>query len=188
MNKIWVALSAALLVAAGFIATGRVDGQGTKETPVTVGDGGSIIIEVPAGGTTLGDFLSLDASGVSHKDAGEMGCVIVTTGTRVKRDKCKKNKPCSVTFVSAGDPTFGDVTVNVRATFGGRMAIRSNVPFDKWDRTDPLAWKLPIPGKLTSVDLRDDDGVGPRNLCKGGGCKVSISYPASFDPSAKCNQ
>jgi len=188
MNKIWMAATLALVLAAGYIATGVVDGQGTKETPITVGDGGSIIIEVPQDGRKLGDFVNVDASAIAHPDAGEMGCIVVMKGSQVvKRDKCKKGRPCVVTFLSAADPEFGDVSVTVRATTGGRMAIRSNVPFAKWDRTDPAIWKLPIPGKLTSVDLRDDDGANHRNLCRNGGCKVKISFPSSFDPSKACN-
>ncbi len=187
MNKIWMAVTAGLLFAAGYISTGVVDGQGQKETPVTVGDGGSILIEVPADGRKLNEFAEVDAASISHPDAGEMGCVVVMRGAQViKRDKCKKGRPCVVTFLSAADPTFGDVSVTVRASFGGKMAIRSNVPFAQWDKSNPAVWKLPIPGKLTSVDLRDDDGASQRNLCRNGGCKVKISFPSSFDSSKAC--
>jgi len=176
-----------VVLAATYIATGVVDGQGQKETPVTVGDGGSILIEVPPDGRKLSDFVAVDAAAIAHPDAGEMGCVVVMRGAQViKRDKCKKGKPCVITFLSAADPTFGDVSVTVRASAGGRMAIRSNVPFAQWEKTDPAVWKLPIPGKLTSVDLRDDDNANHRSLCKGGGCKVKISFPSSFDPSKPC--
>jgi len=182
-----MAVTFGLLLAAAYIATGVVDGQGQKETPVTVGDGGSILIEVPRDGRRLSDFVTVDAAAIAHPDAGEMGCVVVMRGTQIiKRDKCKKGKPCVVTFLSAADPTFGDVSVTVRASFGGRMAIRSNVPFEKWDKSEASVWKLPIPGKLTSVDMRDDDGGSARNLCRNGNCKVKISFPSSFDPGKPC--
>ena len=190
MKKMLLIMPVGFTLLAGlYVGMSSLGAQVAKETPVTVGDGGSIVIEVPQGGAMdLTKFVAIDAAAISHPENGEMGCVQVIRGTTViKRDKCKKGKPCVVTLLSAADPGFGDVSVTVRAAVGGKLTIRSNVPFDKWDRTtDPFAWKLPIAGKLTSVDLRDDNGAPQRNLCRNGNCKVVISYPGSFDGSKPC--
>ena len=162
--------------------------QGTKETPVTVEDGGSLIIRIPSDtDRKMGDFDNSDKAALKHPDKGEMGCVVVMRGAQVlKREKCKKGRPCTVNFLSAGDATFGDVHLSVTSR-GGDLSIRSNVPFDnaKWTKTD-TAFKLEIPGKLTSVDLRDDDNANAKNVCKGAGCSVKISFPSSFDPGKPC--
>lgn len=162
--------------------------QGTKETPVTVEDGGSILIRIPEDSNkTLPQFEGGDKSALKHPDRGEMGCVVVTQGASViRREKCQKGRPCVVSFLSAGDPTFGNVQLTVTSR-NGDLAIRSNVPFDnqRWTKT-AKTFKLEIPGKLTAVDLRDDDGANPKNICRGGGCSVRISFPSAFDPGKPC--
>lgn len=172
-------LTAALLAASA---------QGTKETPVTVEDGGSILIRIPEDSEKrLPQFEGADKAALKHPDKGEMGCVVVTQGSRViRREKCKKGRPCVVNFLSAGDPTFGDVHLSVTAR-NGDLAIRSNVPFDnqRWTKT-ATSFKLEIPGRLTAVDLRDDDGAAMKNICRGGGCSVRISFPSVFDPGKPC--
>ena len=117
------ALTGLALAGALFVAIRTSSAQG-RETPITIGDGGSIIIQIPGTDHKMDEFKGADNASLAHPDKGEMGCIVVTRGTQViKRDKCKKGRPCAVNFLSAGDPAFGDVHVSVGGR-DGQMSVR----------------------------------------------------------------